>query len=233
MSRAYFEKLLFHAGKGLWKGIPVIGPVIDEVVFAAHQDQLIGKLEDACSGLSEEDLATLDQMLTKAEGAVQDSLAEFEGQIGVISNKVELAEANIRSDLESLKRMIQSLQATVQATPESEARQVLIRQLEELEQRRQKWIAGISSTQRLLLSIIPEAADQPANVAALRDKAAEVSSELGSSSGPEFYFRLHELRWLGLIDRRLPAGENAKSRDWHYWRTVEGSELDSGEETEG
>lgn len=82
--------------------------------------------------------------------------------------------------------------------------------LAKIEQQRLESIIRLSSTQRKMLDAIPET---PTLVVDVIDLIQEEVSSLKGVRKKEMILRLHELRYLGLIDRR----KNLDSK-WLYWR---------------
>ncbi|MFT5327380.1 MAG: hypothetical protein ACI8P0_005269 [Planctomycetaceae bacterium] len=225
MSADKTSTVLYHLLKGLWKGIPVIGPIVEEVVFEAHKDELTGRLEDAGSGLSEENIETLKQIVNSAGAAIEDSLRGFEGEIGHLRIAVDESEFHIRSDIASIKDTINSLRELIEESTDMSTRTALFSQLQKLEQQRLDWIARISMTQRHLLAAIPESENLCVRRGMLMQTAAANSDSLKRARFEEMNFRLHELRWLGLIDRSPAGKDDGARRDWNYWRTDDGNRL--------
>ena len=62
-------KFLFHLGKGLWKSVPLLGPLVDEVVYAQYESKLLQEIE----GLSEGDIKRIADALPKLD---EEELAE-------------------------------------------------------------------------------------------------------------------------------------------------------------
>lgn len=230
VSKEYIEKLLFHVGKGIWKGIPVIGPIVEEVVYEAHKDILVEQFQEACSSLSNEDLNAIDDMLNKASAAIEDALTEFSGKIAKIDEKIEQAEGNIRSDIDSLKGVIETLRLAIEQSKDESTRSSLASQLAELEQRREEWISRLSSSQKVLLATIPQSKQDALVRTKLFQTAEERSAKLRQARYEELNFRLHELRWLGLIDRERKEDKETQRLDWHYWRTKDGTQLLSSQD---
>lgn len=61
------NKILYHLGKGIWKDVPVIGPIVEEVVFEVHKQFLLNEVDEKCASLSKEDLEALDAALKRLE----------------------------------------------------------------------------------------------------------------------------------------------------------------------
>ena len=92
------------------------------------------------------------------------------------------------------------------------------RLLLEYESRRRAWVARISQNQRMLLNSIPTAYT---SLDILWKTALKVLPGCGYK---EFRFRLHELEWLGLVERRpVPAGT------WEYRQVSAELELRNGQ----
>lgn len=91
--RERLEKIFFHLGKGVWKGIPVIGPIVEEMVYEANKDVLLGALAERTENLSEEDLRRLEEALLE----VEEKIASVVGGI----------RDDIRADLMGLEERLQ------------------------------------------------------------------------------------------------------------------------------
>lgn len=92
-------------------------------------------------------------------------------------------------------------------------------ELTRIEAERIEWARRISSSQKLILSLCPTSEHVSASIheSELFARARRESRHLKSARDEELRFRLHELRWLGLIQR-----SDDKTR---YLRTVSGSKL--------
>ena len=181
---------------------------------------LLERVQDACSSqsLSEQDLGAIQNVLNKVNGAINEVLEESNDEIKEIRDKIERAEDNIISEVITLKEMIKTLQL---ATKDSDDPS-LDEQLNEIEQQRDIWISRLELAQKKLLEIIPRIEKDACATTELfkNSKGDQVTSQkLREARYEEFNFRLHELRWLGLIARKR------KQTDWHYWRTDDGSKL--------
>ncbi len=92
-------------------------------------------------------------------------------------------------------------------------------ELARIEAERMEWARRISSSQKLILSLCPEPGDAtaPVHESEIFARARKDSHHLKSARDEELRFRLHELRWLGLIQR-----SDDKTL---YARTASGSNL--------
>lgn len=73
--RDRLEKILYHLGKGIWKQIPVIGPIVEEVVYEANRDLLLKALEEGSIELSDQDLMKLEELTQGFEDRLSHTLA--------------------------------------------------------------------------------------------------------------------------------------------------------------
>jgi hypothetical protein len=71
------SKMLYHLGKGIWKSIPFLGPIVDEVIYVQFQEKLKGEL----SKHSEEELKAIISRLPGLE-----SIEKLESQMAKLSN---------------------------------------------------------------------------------------------------------------------------------------------------
>ena len=110
---------------------------------------------------------------------------------------------NAHDEIPSAK--IAAFQSDVQHT------QYLFNTLAKVEDKRFEAILNLSNTQRQVLIVIPF---EPTNVENLIVLLKAKTPNLKNSTLKEIHLRLHELRYLGLIDRKKD-----KSSKWFYWRT--------------
>lgn len=101
------QKILYHVGRGIWKQIPFIGPIVDEVVYSANRDSLISAIEERTAGLTDEELARLEDNLSKIEDRIATALTGLR--------------EDIRADLAALERSLQTpaLYRTLDATKDA------------------------------------------------------------------------------------------------------------------
>jgi hypothetical protein len=105
----------------------------------------------------------------------------------------------------SLKEIVVQLQNQLKNSKGAE------RRLIEIENQRLQSIANISQTQRKILEFIPKSSPVPAKLIFNQIKAK--SEYVGEMTIKEFMLRLHELKYLELINRK----KNAEDK-WVYWR---------------
>lgn len=65
------NKIIFHLGKGIWKGIPVIGPIVEEVFYEANKDFLLNALEKEVAKLPQEEIDKLLQVMENNESKIE------------------------------------------------------------------------------------------------------------------------------------------------------------------
>lgn len=209
-------KFLFHLGKGLWKSLPIVGPVVDEVVYAQYEGRLKGEI----SRLSERDIGRIVQALpaVDAERIVERvERVGFDLQIASLSqlsralediheehSKLEAGISDLREQLDDLPSV---LEIVTEIRKRLDDRSELERVLDDYERRRRKWIERLSTNQKNLLAAIP---DQFTAIEQLWTCALRL---IPSGGYKEFRFRLHELEWLGLVERRLQP-----ACSWEYRR---------------
>lgn len=201
---------LYHLGKGIWKSLPVVGPVIEEVFYEQFRDELLNtvdkltpeqlealqeslpdreqvkKLEEKLTNLSDEQRAIaakqLLQVLDRFDSAEQ-SLEEIQGGVTQLSAIVgEIAKDLLNAD--ELNELIRRIRA-----------------------KRAEWRNRISANQQLLLGAIPDSYLQLCQLWEI------TQSVIPDCSYKEFRFRLHELEWLELVERRRI------SDTWEYRRS--------------
>lgn len=56
-------KTIFHLCKGMYKAIPVIGPILDEVIFEANKDLIYTNVANQMCSMSNDDVESLIQIL--------------------------------------------------------------------------------------------------------------------------------------------------------------------------
>lgn len=79
--RERINKIAFHLGKGIWKGIPVVGPIVEEVFYEANKDLLLKEIEERTKGLSDEELEKLELAATKVEDAIKNALLDLHKEL--------------------------------------------------------------------------------------------------------------------------------------------------------
>jgi predicted transcriptional regulator len=218
LEKRALARFLFHLGKGLWKSVPLIGPLVDEVVYTQYESKLLQKMD----GLSEEDLRRIVEALPKLnEQALVERLRKISMDTQIVSlthfsrvlDDIHTSHTDVTAgilgvsekldDLPTILAMIREVRQRI------EDRSAIEKLLVEYENRRQAWIARISVNQRKLLEQIPETF---AAAAVLWDRTLSLLPGCGYK---EFRFRLHELEWIGLVERRrVPAGT------WEYRRAA-------------
>lgn len=233
MEAEYQKKLLFHFGKAIWNSVPVVGPFVSEMVYEAHKDDFLESMERATANLSAEEIERLESYLERMERSAVDAISNAKVEIGSnldeIQAKVDRNEQLMSEGFETVVDTIRNLQDSIDAANlDNRQRAVLEKSLAQLKERRSQWVARISATQRNILANIPDQEENGLAFSALESQLRKEMPELWGARTKEIHFRLHELRWLGLIDRTLvPEGDEGQ-RAWRYWRTEDGHELITG-----
>jgi hypothetical protein len=222
VDRDRVSTFLFHLGKGIWKSIPVLGPIIEEVVYAQFEDQLKAKMV----AMPDDEVQSLAQALPTVD------FTELEHRINALSDDTKLASlsqfARVLADLhtnhtEVMDRLNEArdhlahLPTMVSMLDHLRAvasnRQALEQALAKYEDVRRQWINRLSRNQQLLLRHIP------VDYVAI-DELWRLTLQIIPACGyKEFRLRLHELEWLGLVER-IRCVEAA----WKYRRLPSESE---------
>jgi hypothetical protein len=74
MKNKELTKTLYYLGKGLYKSIPIIGPIIEEVVFERNKDFFLDELETSLAALSEEDTGNLKNEIEKLNSEIEKTI---------------------------------------------------------------------------------------------------------------------------------------------------------------
>jgi len=216
------QKFLYHLGKGLWKSIPVVGSVIEEVVYEQFEETLKGQVDS----LSDNDLQRIVDSIPKGL-----NMEDIEASISAFSeaNKFFMAEQfsallfdaqknqeylkerlnDIKEDTKNISLLVDITEEIKENLPDEKNAQHLI---EAIEKRRLAWVNRISRNQREFLKHIP--ADEYIHI----DELWKVCHKLIPACGyKEFRFRLHEFEWLNLVERHR-SSEDGK---WLYKRVIE------------
>jgi len=188
--------------------VPIVGSIVS-ALYDANKDLLLGKLENATVGLSSGDLESVERIVNQMSSNLSNKVDEF-------SQQIEDVESTILDQLASVEKTI--LKA-IDSTHDENVRQVLQDQLQQLEQTRSAWLGGISRNQQFILSLCPKSKQEAIARRKLFTLARENEHDLQLARDEEMNFRLHELRWLGLIARERHDNE------WHYWLTENGIKI--------
>lgn len=190
-------RMLYHLGKGIWKSIPILGPIVEEVVY----EQFEGPLKGGVDKLPKEQLDEIFSRLPSLEALknIENTMSELsmEERLLAMENHTEVIK-----DLSQFRHEMQTGFASVieivkDLKKEFGESKELERTLELIERRRLSWEARISANQRRLLDKIPETY---APVDSLWKYSQAIVQDCNYK---EFRFRLHELEWLGLIERKF------------------------------
>lgn len=191
------SKNLFHLGKALWNEIP--GGSLVAALYDANEDLLLEKIDEAAeqAGLTEDDLGAIGKLVGSMEKTMDRRLDESEATI-----------------LGELARIEESLLAAIEASSDVNVQVALREQLDAVKKTRETWVERLSNTQRQFLELLPIGKDNSVSRRSLIASAQSSIGKLTSARYEEMNLRLHELRWLGLIDR------DHREDDWYYWRVI-------------
>ena len=223
LEKGRLVKFLYHLGKGLWKSVPVLGGIVDEVVYEQFRNKLTQRVEEL------PDVRV--QQLLRAIPAVD--FEELEQRLGDLSqesqdatmSRLSLVLATIdENHLEVISRFDQVdecllpipsvLDILEELRSKSTSEDALRLALDEYSRKHHDWVKRISSSQQCLLQSIP---DEDTHIDALWESTRQLLPECGYK---EFRFRLHEFEWLGLAERYRAEDDNC----WRYRRTAAGRE---------
>ena len=208
------QKLLFHLGKALWKSVPVVGPFVEELVYAQFESVLLPQVRQKMGTLT---LVQLDELLASLPSEEQIEVLEMKLAEAGWDQRLQIAKSHadlmlaVSGGFKGMTTEVHRMKVTSRRSGENlvaddEAR----RMLSEAEQKRRGWVRRISMSQRQLLDQVTH---DPTDAGLLWERVK--GAALPESTELEFRFRLHELEWLGLVDRRRnDAGE------WEYWRVI-------------
>lgn len=215
---------LYHLGKGLWKSVPILGPIIEEVFY----EQFSKELKARVSRLSDSDIQSLLEAippidmksLDKRLGKLTDDLKKFGmWQTTALLSEIEQNHHELIEDIQSIHEKLEPLPNMNDILCEMRIKmfdpQGLKLALEEIASKRDAWVNRISKTQRVLLANIPE------EYTCLSTLWDIIKRLVPSCVYKEFRFRLHELEWLGLARRSW----NVNNETWMYCRTESGSDV--------
>ena len=215
---------LYHLGKGLWKSVPILGPIVEEVVFAQFEYEL----KQRVSNLNE------DQVQSILKNIPNIDVDKLDNQLSQISEDVKLYSINIMTNViskleESHKDFLEHvrlIERNVEPIPDimkivnelkekAGDRDAIIMALNEIHLKRDNWVERISRNQKKLLSKIGES---PISLDRLWGITKEIIPDCGYK---EFRFRLHELEWLALVRRHWSQSDES----WMYRLTQDGKRL--------
>ncbi len=209
------SKFLFHLGKGLWKSIPILGPIIDEVFYEQFKAQIIARVDSLSSNdtvnisnaIPTIDFESLDnklreltiEMQTSSMSAYTSLLKDITLSVDDFSSQLDQLHDSIFT-LTELLSSLSSLKANISKNTQLDSL------IESLQNKREQWIRRLSNNQRLLLRSFPITYSHIQHI-------WNITKLLIPNCGyKEFRFRLHELEWLGLIERYW----NNQNNSWHY-----------------
>lgn len=215
-------RILFYLGKGLWKSIPVLGPIVDELIFENFKKQFLGGINH----LSEEELQEIVKLMPEgisehdfeaAFSQLSEDIKKFtEQQIKAINLNLLNMKGTIHEISEYTKHVPMFEEILIEIKDKMKDSECLQYALDIIESKRQAWIDRISKNQVAFLKQIPEY-DTPIN-----DLWNICNKIIPSCVYKEFRFRLHEFEWLGLVDRYWKGDLTLGT--WIYRRTQKGME---------
>lgn len=198
------SKFLYHLGKGLWSSVPVLGPLVKELFYDQFKDELtksVSRLSDAdieriAAAIPAVDPNRVDALETASARVQEFAVRELSAVLSTLTamqSDVQQRFDGIESRLDapiSIGTLVEDIRT---ALSESVATNIAV---DRIEQRRQQWIERISGNQRRFLGQLPEA------FTPVDDLWPVCQSLIPSCTYKEFRFRLHELEWLGLVERK-------------------------------
>lgn len=198
--------MLYHLGRGLWKSVPVLGPIVEEVFYEQFREELKGRVNGMSSHQLDEIMAHLPTVgeLEELDQRMSD-LSEEERLLAMrmhanVIEEFSLVREEMQSGFTSVRELVEDLKGELAESDE------LRTVLQVVEQRRKEWASRISKNQKKLLVEIPT------EYVSL-DDLWKVTQRLILNCGyKEYRFRLHEFEWLGLVERKRVHGT------WHYRR---------------
>lgn len=104
------NKILFHLGKGIWKGLPVIGPIMEEVIYEANKEFLLGEIEKEVAKIPIERLDAIINAYEANESRVQTSIEDFKNELlidlNLLGEKLEVKSLILRNRLSEFKEKL-------------------------------------------------------------------------------------------------------------------------------
>lgn len=226
-SKRRLVKFLYHLGKGLWKSVPVLGGIVDEVLYEQFRSELAQRVEELPDGRVQQllraipavDIEELEQRLGEMSQESQDAAMSRLSQVlaTMDENRLEVMSRFDRVD-ESLSPIPSVLDILEELRSKSAGEDTLRLALDEYDRKHRAWVKRISHSQQRLLHSLP---DEDMHIDALWESTRQLLPECGYK---EFRFRLHEFEWLGLAERYRAEDDNC----WRYRRTAAGREAING-----
>jgi hypothetical protein len=229
MNKSNEDKLIsffYHLGKGLWKSVPILGPIIEEVIYIQFEDELKRRVSELDKNQVEEILRNIPQIdiyqLDNHLSQISEDLRLY--NIDVMTNiisKLEESHIEFLDYIKQIETSVEPIPNILQLVNELKERSgdasAIMMALNELNEKRSNWIKRISTNQKKLLLSIP---DEPSPI----DNLWRITKEQIPDCGlKEFRFRLHELEWLGLVTRFWDKDFNS----WVYELTSDAKQLSS------
>ncbi len=211
---------VFHLTRGIVKAIPVLGSVIDEVVFEQYKDKLrsevailtdedLNKLEEKLPQIDVESLSNqFENIETSLEDLQSEAINQFTASLTILGNmRHQQRQIEINTDkIPTILDLVESMEKHLANRDEMQ------HLLFEVKQKREAWVNRISHNQVRLLNLLNE-------FQLLETIWPEAQNLLEGCTYKEFRMRLHELEWLSLVKRQRI------NNSWSYQRTSEGNQL--------
>jgi hypothetical protein len=219
-------KILFSLGKGLWKSIPILGPIVEELFYEQFRKELTNRVIN----LTKEDFKKISELIP--EGISLESIEEnldklSENFFEFTKNQIQALQASTIETQKIMNGKIVEIHENTKDVPmfqeilnevktKIKDRESLEIVLDLMIQKRDTWINRISANQIKLLNNIP------CSFTSI-NKLWKISNKiLPTCVYKEFRFRLHEFEWLGLVERFWT--NQTIPRTWMYKKTKLGEE---------
>ncbi len=207
------REFLFHLGKGLWKSVPVLGPIVEEVLYEQFKTELEGRVDQlSCADVARIAAALpklkMEELERKLAGISEEQRRATVTELTAVLSDASADHARMESKLDGVVERLPSLEGMLsKVLRQSDHADAVHYALDALARRREAWVNRISQHQRELLARIPA---EYTSVDTLWQVTRELIPECGYK---EFRLRLHELEWLDLVTRYRDA-----EGTWRYRR---------------
>lgn len=193
----------YYVFKGLTKAIPIAGPVLEEIIFNQYESELARSND--FDELYEKITLNVNDNKNEIKRVLNDYMMALYKKSIKEKNSINESQREIKIELESIKGILNYLSddASTLATFKGK--------INEIEKERMKCISRLSSTQKKIHSLVSRSAESSEY---LFERLFSEIPDLKNARPKELHFRLHELRYLGLIMRIKPKDEF----HWYYWR---------------
>ncbi len=195
----------YYLFKGIAKAIPIVGPVLEELIFNQYESVLNE------SGSTEETFNRIVSSIESNDQEIRAYLSDYMLQHlkEIKSGKEEIVESQseIKGELDTIKGILLHFSKDYQGNKK------LSERFAEVEEVRALRIERISKTQKKILSFI---STEPESSMEIFKRVYKEIPSLEFAREKELHLRLHELRYLGLVGRKKVIGNS----DWFYWRVL-------------